>query len=126
MRALRSALCSYELPALHGEAAYPPGLVPTRVNDAAALYAEPKPGIAGIPELTDAFGISHPSPPNRIEVLKRLHKALPARRSCVEQAKRCLRTHPYLDSPHVGLRDAGMAPSSALRTLGPRTAAGKD
>src|SRR5690348_14160267 len=125
MRALCSALCQYELAPLHADAASRQGVgvVPTCVNDPTALYAEAEPGVAGVPALTDAFGISRASPPDWIVVLKRLNSALPARRSCVEQAKRCLRAHPYLDAPHLRPRYAAMAPSPALRTLAARTAA---
>ena len=43
-----------------------------------------------------------------------------------EQAKRCLRSHPYLDPPHLRLRNAEICPSAALRTLAARTAAHED
>jgi hypothetical protein len=120
------ALCEYELAPPFAKAASRQGLVAIRVHDSTADYTDSQRGVAGVDPVTYAFGIARACSRDRIVVLKRLRRSLAAGCCCGEQAERCLRTHPYLDPPHLRPRDAGISPSAAFRTLAARTAADED
>src|SRR5207248_747328 len=84
----------------------------------------------GIDGVTYACGISRAGSPDRIVVLERLRRVLAAARFSMEQAKRCLRAHPYPDPPNLRARDVGISPSPAVAlrpsTCAARTAADDD
>jgi hypothetical protein len=108
------ALCEYELAPPFAKAASRQGLVAIRVHDSTADYTDSQRGVAAVDPVTYAFGIGRACSRDRIVVLKRLHRSLAAGCCCGEQAARCLRTHPYLDPPHLRSRDAGISPSAAF------------
>ena len=122
------ALCEYELAPFLDEAAvaHVQGVVAIRVHDSTPDDTNSQPGVAGVDPVTYAFGIARACSRDRIVVLKRLHRSLAAGCCCGEQAEGCLRTHPYLDPPHLRPRDAGISSSAAFRTLAARTAADED
>ena len=122
------ALCEYELAPFLDEAAVAlvQGVVAIRVHDSPVDYTNSQPGVGRIDRVTYAFGVTCAGSRDRIVVLKRLHPSLAAGRLSGEQAKRCLRSHPYLDPPHLRLRDADISSSAALPTLAARTAAHED
>jgi hypothetical protein len=115
------AFCEYVLAPFLDEAAVAnvQGVVAIRVHDSTADYTDSQVGVAGVDPVTYAFGIARACSRDRIVVLKRLRCPLAPGCCCGEQAERCLRTHPYLDPPHLRPRDAGISPSAAFRPSPP-------